>query len=112
MLVRVGNARNTNTCKLVNTLLSKLLLIVNKRKKPQMSATLEYYFTTEPDDELKCLICLGVARDPVQHEECGKLFCKMCLEKYGKDKPCPNCRQEKSQYYVDKRGKQLFYCNS
>lgn len=65
-------------------------------------------FIAEPDDDLKCLICLEVARDPLQHEECGKLFCKECLEKYGKDKPCPNCRAEHSHYYVDKRSKFSF----
>ena len=64
----------------------------------------EYKFISEPDDELKCLICLEVARDPLQHEACGKLFCKDCLEKHGKDKPCPNCRKGQSHYYVDRRG--------
>ena len=48
-----------------------------------MSTKLNY----EPDDELKCVICLEVAREPFQHEECGKLLCKECLEEYGRDKP-------------------------
>ena len=43
--------------------------------KQQMAST-EYKFIREPDDALKCAICLEVARDPHQHEECGKLFCK------------------------------------
>ena len=64
-----------------------------------------YNFVSEPDDDLKCLICLGIARDPLQHEECGKLFCKVCLEKYGKNKPCPNCRAKQSHYYADKRSR-------
>ena len=64
----------------------------------------EYKFVSEPNASLKCVICLDVARDPMQHEECGKLFCKECLEKYGKDKPCPNCRTG-SQYYRDNRSK-------
>ena len=29
-----------------------------------------------------------------QHEECGRLLCKECLEKYGRDKPCPNWSRE------------------
>ena len=66
---------------------------------------IEYKFITEPDDELMCLICIEVARDPLQHEKCGKLFFKVCLEKYGRDKPCPNCKQEKSNYYTDRRSK-------
>ena len=69
-----------------------------------MASRSEYTFLHELDDDLKCLICLEVARDPLQHEACGKLFCKDCLEEYGKDKACPNCRME-SHYYEDKRGR-------
>ena len=66
-------------------------------------------FLTEPDDDLKCLICLGVARDPLQHEECGRLFCKWCIEEYGRDKPCPHCRDQHSSYYVDKKSNELVH---
>ncbi len=62
----------------------------------------EYKFITEPDD-LKCLICHEVARDPKQHEDCGKLFCEKCIEKYGKDKPCPNCRKKQPLYFQDNK---------
>ena len=90
-------------------LTTSLLLHTNQHAEFSMmdspSARTHYKFVTEPDDELKCLICLGVARDPLQHEECGKLFCKECLEKVGRDKPCPNCRDTKSNYYVDKKSK-------
>lgn len=65
----------------------------------------EYEFTAEPDDDLKCLICLQTAQNPLQHELCGKLFCKECLEKYGRSKPCPNCREEHSYFYKDSRSK-------
>ncbi len=67
----------------------------------------EYKFVTEPPDELVCLICLEVARDPLQHEACGKLFCKKCIDKHGKKKSCPNCREDQSSYYLDKRSKSL-----
>ncbi len=67
----------------------------------------ELKFLTEPDNGLKCLICFEVAKDPLQHEACGKLFCKECLEKYGRQKPCPNCREQDSHYYTDKRSKLL-----
>ena len=62
-------------------------------------------FLSEPDDALKCLICLSVARDPRQHEECGKLFCSECIEKYGMYKPCPNCKKTGAHFYKDHRGK-------
>ena len=64
----------------------------------------EYRFVSEPDDELKCLICLGIAKDPLQHVACGKLFCKACIENHGTSKPCPNCRVEQSPFYLDSRG--------
>ena len=64
-----------------------------------------YKFVGEPDDDLKCLLCLAkVAIDPLQHEKCGKLFCTKCIEEHGKQEPCPNCK-ESGLYYVDNRSK-------
>lgn len=60
----------------------------------------EYKFITQPDNDLKCVICLDVAREARQHEECGKLFCRECIEKNGK-RPCPNCRAQNPHYYKD-----------
>ena len=62
-------------------------------------------FLSEPDDALKCPICLSIAREPRQHEECGKLFCNACIEKYGTHKPCPNCKKSGAQFYKDHRSK-------
>ena len=59
----------------------------------------------EPDDSLKCLICLAVARDPRQHVKCGRLFCEKCIDKHGTDKPCPNCRMEQPIYMEDAKSK-------
>ena len=53
----------------------------------------EYNFIGEPSDKLECGICLDVAKDPKQHENCGKIFCSECIERHG-DKPRPSCRQE------------------
>ena len=64
-----------------------------------------YNFVGELDEELKCIICLEVATDPLQHEECGKLFCTDCLESYGKEKPCANCRTGGTHFYRDNRSK-------
>ena len=64
----------------------------------------KYQFVSEPDDEYKCLICLEVAEEPWQHGECGRLFCEKCLNKLGRNKPCPNCRGG-PQYFKDARGK-------
>ena len=62
-----------------------------------------YKFLSEPTDALKCLICLDVAEEPWQHSKCGRLFCEKCLNNYGRDKPCSNCRMEKPQYFEDSR---------
>ena len=69
---------------------------------------LEYSYVSEPDADLQCAICLGLVKDPLQHEECGKLFCEECIKKHGKDKPCPHCRTQGSKFYQDKRGECLF----
>ena len=65
----------------------------------------KYNFVSEPDDALKCLICLEIAEDPWQHGKCGRLFCKECLDRHGYTKPCPNCRAEQPQYFEDNRSK-------
>lgn len=62
-----------------------------------------YNYSTEPDDALKCLICMEVAERPLQHSRCGKLFCRDCLEQYGVWQPCPNCRMEQPQYFNDSK---------
>lgn len=63
------------------------------------------FVMTEPDDDLKCLTCLEVAVDPWQHGKCGRLFCRKCIDKYGGNKPCPNCRMDQPQYFEDNKSK-------
>ncbi len=61
----------------------------------------------EPPDDLKCLICLEVAKDPYQHggSLCGKVFCNGCITEYQKHKTtCPNCRKDLS-LFQDARSK-------
>ncbi|XP_064398226.1 TNF receptor-associated factor 5-like isoform X2 [Halichondria panicea] len=56
----------------------------------------DYQFVEEPSDDLKCLICLCVAKDPQQHGDggCGKIFCTSCIDKYKtRNDKCPNCRK-------------------
>ena len=64
----------------------------------------KYQFVSEPDDALKCLICLEVAEEPWQHGKCGRLFCEKCLEDHGKKKPCRAC-QDTPEYFKDNRGR-------
>jgi len=68
---------------------------------------MEYFFLTQPDDSLKCAICLEIADLPKQHEDCGRLFCSKCIERHG-TKPCPVCRAKNPKYFLDKRGKFSF----
>ena len=72
---------------------------------PYLQGDMAYNFVGEPDEELKCVICLEVAKDPLQHEECGKLFCTDCLETYGKEKPCAHCWTGGTHFYRDNRSK-------
>ncbi len=76
---------------------------VDKEMASPATAGYKYMFITEPYDDLKCLICHEVARDPKQHVNCGKLFCEKCLNKYGIRKPCPYCRMEQPLYFKDNR---------
>lgn len=65
---------------------------------------MEYELVDRADDSLICPICEGLAKDPLQEENCGKLFCRKCIEKI-EDIKCPNCRTKKPKYFKDKRSK-------
>ena len=41
------------------------------------------FVNKEPND-MTCCICLFVLKEPMQAEECGHRFCKMCVEKLQK----------------------------
>jgi hypothetical protein len=48
-----------------------------------MAARVEGYdhqFVEPPSNDLLCLICLCVARDPQQINCCGKVLCKGCFK--------------------------------
>lgn len=64
-----------------------------------------FEFVGNPADDLKCLICSKVATEPDRHESCGKIFCRDCLVRNGKDEPCPSCKQEKPVFSLDKESK-------
>ena len=68
-------------------------------------ASPDYQYVSEPGSGLECVICLEVAENPWQHNECGRLLCEKCLDKHGKDKPCPNCRLAYPQYFKDNKSK-------
>ena len=54
----------------------------------------DHQFVEPPLDDLLCLICLCVARDPQQINCCGKLLCKGCLEEHREhSNNCPLCRK-------------------
>ena len=55
----------------------------------------ECRFTDPPPDELLCLICSCVAREPQQMDCCGKIYCKTCLQEHKEHSDtCPECRQQ------------------
>jgi hypothetical protein len=69
----------------------------------------DYRFIDEPPDALKCPVCLGIVTEPWQHGKCGRLFCKKCIDEYGKSKPCPFCKREQPQYFEDTKSRLLYY---
>ena len=71
-----------------------------------MSYNSRYNFISKPDDSLFCAICLDIASQPKQCEDCGKLFCAKCITKNGRN-PCPNCRAYNPRYFNDGRSKLL-----
>ena len=79
--------------------------VYNRQSSPGL--IFQYNFISKPDDAHCCLICLEVAQEPWQHGECGRLFCKKCLFKFGYEKPCPNCRMESPQYFLDSKSKSI-----
>ena len=68
----------------------------------------EHQFVDQSPDDLLCLICLSVARNPQQISCCGKVFCKGCLLEHKKHSGgrtlCPQCRKV-FQSFADKRSK-------
>ncbi len=76
---------------------------------PATQTGYDYQFIEEPSNDLKCLICLCVARDPQQHGGggCGKIFCGSCIENHKKgNSKCPNCRTD-CVTFKDVRSKQI-----
>ncbi len=56
------------------------------------------FVDTSPDD-LTCLICHSVARDPQQISCCAKLYCQTCLDHQTRESnTCPTCRQPISSF--------------
>ena len=78
-------------------------------KAPDSSKTpnlggLDCDFVEDPPDSLKCLICMLVVKDPWQHGECGRVYCRICIQEFMRVKNmCPNCRQENPSLFKDGR---------
>ena len=68
----------------------------------ETSGEYEHKFVDIPDD-LICVVCQFVAREPHQVDCCGKIFCKLCIENVKKRLgKCPNCRGTANSF-VDRR---------
>ena len=62
-------------------------------------------FVEQPSDDLICLICTFVAKDPQQLTCCGKIYCRACLVEHKKrSNVCPQCR-ESGTSFEDKKSK-------
>lgn len=71
----------------------------------------DYEFVETPPNDLICLICTFVAKDPQQLTCCGKIFCQVCLEEQKKRSTvtnkhrCPQCREDNAASFADKMSK-------
>lgn len=59
-----------------------VLVLAEKILHPPKPTNRDCIFLDEPPDALKCMICLEVASNPLQHEGCGRLYCEMCVKRY------------------------------
>ena len=57
----------------------RMIRSTEKRRTNGGSGYDESLFVGDPDADLKCPICLAVAKDPVQ-TPCGHIFCGSCFE--------------------------------
>ena len=65
----------------------------------------DHQFLDQIPDELLCLICTLIARDPQQATCCGKVYCKACIDELAEhSKKCPQCRED-INCFPDKRSK-------
>jgi hypothetical protein len=54
----------------------------------------KFDYTENRNEELECPVCMEYYKDPIQHTECGNLFCKECI----KNDVCPICRNTIEHY--------------
>eukprot|EP00347_Sterkiella_histriomuscorum_P011030 403374016 len=56
----------------------------------------------ELKDSLLCGICLELLRDPMECDNCRKLFCKVCIQRWGKNCPfqCPGILRVRPSSHV------------
>lgn len=50
------------------------------------------YTDASPHDYLQCVICLELAKNAVECESCGNIYCEMC-DKSLKKRECPTCKK-------------------
>ena len=86
-----------------STLIAKLFIMESNH---QNLKGYDHQFVESPPDDLLCLICLSVVREPQQISCCGKVLCKVCLDELRKEHSnlCPQCRVDIVSF-TDKRSK-------
>ena len=83
-------------------------LVTTERPKTSSINDLGGYdcdFLEPPPDALLCLICTFVAREPMQMDCCGRVYCKHCLtENRKRSVICPQCRRQ-GNGFIDRKSK-------
>ena len=68
----------------------------------------DFKFYIETPDDLICVICQFVARDPQQVGCCGKIFCQSCIQDaIGRFNNCPNCRGSANTFADQRSARQI-----
>ena len=69
----------------------------------------DHQFLDKYSEDLICMICLHIARDPQQLSCCGKLLCKGCLDEHNNHSSnCPQCGTYVTSF-PDKKSKFVLY---
>ena len=54
----------------------------NDQNPEDVGYDVEFVDERVKEDDIECVICRLILRDPVQTQKCGHRFCKICIQKF------------------------------
>ena len=59
-------------------------------------------FLHEVPSYLRCSLCNNAAKEPWQHAQCKKIFCRSCITRNEDGaEACPHCEEDNAAFYTD-----------